>query len=200
MANASFNCAKALLLMHLHHFTAGMLIAIAAFSFPSPASAARLAHIQDQTGHSFTMAELRGEPLALTFVAAHCTDACPLVNAQFAIAQRTIIAQKLHVRLLTVTLDPEHDPPATMRNLAHVFDADPRYWLVASGDRPEVHAIMAAFGVVAERGKKGYADVHTTFVYLLDSRGRLRKTMLASSGLGSELVAELQQNWRELTT
>ena len=38
----------------------------------------------DQTGHAFTLGSLRGSPVALTFVSAHCTDACPLINAQFA--------------------------------------------------------------------------------------------------------------------
>jgi cytochrome oxidase Cu insertion factor (SCO1/SenC/PrrC family) len=47
---------------------------------------------------------------------------------------------------------------------------------------------MSAFGVVAQRGREGYADVHTTFVYYIDSRGNLRKTMLASTALTQQLV------------
>ena len=176
-----------------------LLAAIAALSLPGTASASE-ARLQDQTGRTFTFPALRGEPVVVTFVAAHCTDACPLINEQFALAQREIAGKHLRVHLLTITLDPEHDPPATMRHLARVFGADPRYWLVASGDIPDVHAVMQAFNVTAERGAKGYADVHSTFVYLFDSHGRLRKTMLASYDLGEQLVAALRENWQVLTT
>jgi cytochrome oxidase Cu insertion factor (SCO1/SenC/PrrC family) len=105
----------------------------------------------------------------------------------------------VNVRLLTITLDPEHDPPAVMRDLAHRFSADPRRWLVASGSVKEVHAVMNEFGVQAERGRGGYAEVHTTFVYIFDKRGRLHKTMLASTMLGAQLADEVRTQWRVLS-
>ncbi|HEY8296886.1 MAG TPA: SCO family protein [Candidatus Baltobacteraceae bacterium] len=180
--------------------TATILVAIAALGLASPGGAAQAPHLQDQTGHRFTLASLRGTPLVLTFVAAHCTDACPLVNAQFAMAQRQIQDAHLRVRLLTVTLDPEHDSAATMRHLANVFSANPHNWLLASGNVADVHAIMTQFKVIAERGERGYADVHTTFVYFIDTHGRLRKTIIASTDLGTMLVAILHQNWRALAS
>lgn len=146
----------------------------------------------DQRGKSFTLDALRGRALAVTFVAAHCTDACPLINAQFADAARRVARAHIPARLVTITLDPEHDSPATMRELAKRFDADPRYWLLAGGSIPDVHAIMRAYGVVSVEGKHGYHDEHTTFVYLFDATGRPTQTMLASSGLSDALVDALR--------
>lgn len=157
-----------------------------------PASVARPSLI-DQRGRSFTLSSLRGRPLVLTFVAAHCTDACPLINAQFADAAHRIAIDHLDARLLTVTLDPEHDSPGTMRDLARRFDANPRYWLLASGSIQAVHAVMHEFGTVSEEGRRGYRDEHTTFVYLVDSDGRPAQTMLASSNLSDSIVAALRQ-------
>jgi protein SCO1/2 len=145
-------------------------------------------HLVDQTGRSFTLDSLLGRPAIVTFVSAHCTDACPLVNAQFADAARTIQRRKLDARLLTITLDPQHDPPSLMRAVAARFDADARYWLVAGGRVADVDAVMRAFGVVAVTGKDGYREEHSTFVYVLDRRGRLVKTMLASSDLRDDVV------------
>ena len=137
----------------------------------------------DQNGRRFTLAQLRGAPLAITFVAAHCTDACPLINAQFSDAARRIARGRLAARLLTITLDPQRDTPRTMRELSRRFEADPRYWLLASGRPADVRAIMRAFGVVSER-----EDQHTTFVYVFDSSGNLAKTLLASSALSDDIV------------
>ncbi len=153
-----------------------------------PAPAVALPHLVDQQRRAFTLLSLRGRPLAVTFIAAHCTDACPLINAQFSAASKEIARQHLRARLLTITLDPEHDSPATMREIAKRFDADPRYWLLAGGSTPDVHRIMRSFGVISVEGQRGYHDRHTTFVYLFNSDGKLVQTMLASTALTDTLV------------
>lgn len=146
----------------------------------------------DQRGHAFSLASLRGRPLAITFISAHCTDACPLINAQFAAAARRLAAQHVNGRLLTITLDPEHDSPQTMRQLAQRFGANPRHWLLAAGSAVNVHAIMRTFGVISVEGKDGDNDRHTTFVYILNSQGELTQTMLASTALDDALVDALR--------
>lgn len=142
----------------------------------------------DQRGHKFTLDSLRGEPLVITFVSAHCTDACPLINGQFADAASRIERAHLKARLLTITLDPQHDSPRTMRELAGRFNADPRYWLLAGGSVRDVFALMHEFGVYSAEGKSGYRDAHTTFVYVMDGKGQLSQTMLASSALSDAIV------------
>lgn len=163
------------------------------------ALAASLTQLEDQRGRHFTLASLRGEPTIVTFVSAHCTDACPIIDAQFARTARDVARERLRVRLLTITLDPEHDPPAVMRRLATSLDADPRYWLVASGTPDNVHRVMRAFGVIAQRGKDGYADVHTTFVYLLNRRGALSGVLLSSAGSGDYLIGEIHRYLKQLS-
>lgn len=151
-------------------------------------AAAPTPRLVDQNGTSFTLESLRGEPLVVTFVAAHCTDACPLIDGAFADAAHRLAKHHVAARLLTVTLDPDHDSPSVMRQLALRFTANHKYWLLASGTPFDVHTIMRWFGVVAVQGEHGYADRHTTFVYVFDARGRLTQTMLASTALGDAIV------------
>ncbi|HEV3155387.1 MAG TPA: SCO family protein [Candidatus Baltobacteraceae bacterium] len=146
----------------------------------------------DQTGHAFTFASLRGAPVALTFVSAHCSDACPLINAQYAAAASALDRERKGLRLLTITLDPERDSLRDMRRLAATFHANSRRWIVAGGSVADVHAVMNAFGVVATRGKDGYADFHTTAVYLIDARGVFRKVILPSNNLADQLAGEVR--------
>ncbi|HET6276141.1 MAG TPA: SCO family protein [Candidatus Cybelea sp.] len=142
----------------------------------------------DQRGRSFTLASLQGRPLVITFISAHCTDACPLIDGQFADAALRIARSHLAARLLTITLDPEHDSPRTMRELASRFDPNPTYWLLASGSIHNVHEVMNEFGVLSVEGKRGYRDEHTTFVYVMNRKGQLTQTMLASSALSDDIV------------
>lgn len=174
--------------MMLSRIRASAFAILAAIALALPAQAARLPQLVDQNGHAFTFQTLRGTPLVVTFIAAHCTQACPIVNAQFAQAAQRFARAHVRVRLLTITLDPEHDSLRDMHEIAQRFGADPRTWILASGRKADVHSIMSAFGVTAQRGRKGYADVHTTFVYFIDARGNLRKTILASTALGEQIV------------
>ncbi len=151
-------------------------------------------HLIDQTGRRFTLQSLGGKALAITFVAAHCDDACPLINAQFSAAARAVAKARIPAQLVTITLDPDHDSPATMRKLAKRFEADPRYWLVAGGKPGDVRAIMHAFGVISVEGERGYRDRHTTFVYIFNAAGHMTQTMLASSALDDDLLDALRDH------
>lgn len=138
----------------------------------------------DQTARSFTLSSLRGHPLIVTFVAASCTEACPLINAQFAQTQTLFARERIDARLLTITLDPLHDTPRVMRLLARRFSADPHRWLLASGNTGDVQRVLNAFGVRT-------GDDHTTFVYVFDKAGVLRDRLLASSVLQTQLAGEV---------
>lgn len=139
----------------------------------------------DQRGHAFSLEALRGEPVVLTFVSAHCRDACPMVNADFAQAARFSQGRAIH--FATVTLDPEHDSPSDMRHLANVFSANPAQWSFVAGPSPMVRSMMRRFGAVAN----GSED-HTTFVYILNSRGRLVATILPSNNLASQIATQVE--------
>jgi protein SCO1/2 len=145
--------------------------------------------VVDQRGRDFTLQALRGAPTVVTFVSAHCTDACPLVNAQIAQAARASLPSNTHYA--SITLDPERDTRADMANLANAFDANPSQWSFVSGTPAAIHALMKRFGVVAERGRSGYAKSHTTFIYVLDRQGRLAATILPSNHLQSILATEV---------
>jgi cytochrome oxidase Cu insertion factor (SCO1/SenC/PrrC family) len=167
-------------------------LAPARTSKTAAAPAAAQPHLIDQLGRRFALASLRGKPLVITFVSARCSDACPLIDGQFADAATRIERAHIAARLLTITLDPEHDSPQTMRELAKRFGANPRYWLLAGGSLRDVHTIMQNFGVVSVEGRHGYHDEHTTFVYFFDGAGKLAQTMLASSNLSDAIVDALR--------
>ena len=177
-------------------FTAPSIFAVALLASTAGASGS----LVDQRGMPFNLHMLDGTPVALTFIATHCRDACPLVNAQFEQLQRQLKATRAPIRLVTLTLDPQHDHLGEMQRIARTFEADPRYWTLATGSRPAIERIMHRFGVVAQTDARGYADIHTTFIYVLDKRGKLVKAMLAGSSLSADLFTELQHDWRKLNS
>ncbi|MBC5815516.1 MAG: SCO family protein [Candidatus Eremiobacteraeota bacterium] len=100
--------------------------------------------------------------------------------------------------MLTLSLDPEHDTSRDMRQIATTFGADPRFWIVGSGSKNDIRALMHRFNVTSSRGNRQYDDIHTTFVYMIDKHGHIVKTMMASTNLPADLFAELQRTWNKL--
>ncbi|TAM58312.1 SCO family protein [bacterium] len=145
----------------------------------------------DQRGERFTLAALRGHPVVMTFAATRCTDACPLANAVFAQLQRRLSAAHRDARLLTVTLDPRYDTPFVMARLATTMGANSGRWILASGAPGDVARFMRAYGVVAQAGKDGVPDVHSTVIYLIDRRGRLAKRLLLSTAAADAVLSAL---------
>ncbi|MGD0968196.1 MAG: SCO family protein [Candidatus Aquilonibacter sp.] len=155
---------------------AALIVAIAAVR--GGHAGPRRVELIDQLGRHFTLDDLRGRPLIVTFISAHCDGVCPLIESQVAAAAERQRLDHGSVRFLTISLDPERDTHADLVHIAHTFNADPSYWLIAGGQPAGVHQMMQAFGVDVSRGADGYADAHTTFMTVLDSDGRVAGTML----------------------
>ncbi|MBV8637944.1 MAG: SCO family protein [Candidatus Eremiobacteraeota bacterium] len=150
-------------------------------------------HLVDQRGSQFAFENLRGAPIVLSFISAHCTDTCPLIDAQIARTVHRLGSSPLAVRFLTVTLDPERDSAADMHRIAHEFEAHSPRWIVASGHTADVHALMRRYGVEISRDSHGYATAHTSFIYILNPQLRVRRTLLASGDLAEQLFREVSQ-------
>ena len=147
----------------------------------------------DQLGAPFSLGALHGEPVVVTFVATRCTDACPIANEMFSRLDERLRKDHVRARLVTVTLDPAFDTPFVMARFAREYRADPRTWELATGKVSDVRALMGAFGVVAPPGAGGVPDAHTSFVYVLDGRGHLARTLLLSTNIVDEAAKLLRE-------
>jgi cytochrome oxidase Cu insertion factor (SCO1/SenC/PrrC family) len=156
---------------------------------PALAAAARDARdvpLIDQNGAPFTLRGLR-RPTAVIFVASRCGDACPIAEALFARLAGELARGRVDARLLTVTLDPDHDPPIVMANLARAFGADAPRWRWASGKPSDVRRLLDAFNVPRLDG-----TFHGAFAYVLDAHGVPTRVVLLSTAADGELLAGLR--------
>ena len=172
--------------------------AFVATALPGRASSASAARdprtlsLVDQHGKHFRISDLAGAPVAITFVATRCSDACPIASAMFSKLQARLRKDRTKATLLTVTLDPTFDSPFVMAQYAHEWDADARTWRFVSGDPKAIRAMMGALGVVAVKGKDGVPDEHSSFIYVLDAQGRLAKTFLLSTNSVEDVAQSLR--------
>ncbi len=131
----------------------------------------------DQNGARFHLDDLRGRPSVVSFIATRCTDTCPITDAVFSKLARDGGREQL----VTITLDPQYDTPFVMARHARDLHAPVDRWRVASGSPRDVAKILAAFGVVLQYDGMGMPDVHSSFIYVFDSAGKLAKTLPLST-------------------
>jgi protein SCO1/2 len=129
-------------------------------------------------------------PVMLNFIFTTCTTICPLLSATFAQLQEKLGPEREQVRMISITIDPEHDTPARLQAYAERFDAGPQ-WRFLTGELAEVIAVQKAFG--AYRGSKMNHEPLTFLRASFDSRWvRLDGIAGASDVLGElrRLVAD----------
>lgn len=99
----------------------------------------------------FTLVERSGRPVRRTdllgavwvanFIYTRCTETCPLQTAELARLQTEF--PEADFRLVSITVDPEHDTPAALAGYAGRYGADPRRWLFLTGDKGAIYRLAS---------------------------------------------------------
>ena len=108
----------------------------------------------DQHGQRVSLPELLEsgkEPVMLNFIFTTCTAICPMMTAIFAQVQTQLGSDAGRVRMVSVSIDPEHDTPTELAAYAARFGAGPQ-WVFLTGSLDDSIAVQQAFD--AYRGDK----------------------------------------------
>ena len=87
-----------------------------------------------------------GRPVVLNFIFTTCSSICPLMSQVFAQFQQRLGADSGQVHLMSISVDPEEDTPAQLREYAHKFHAGPG-WQHYTGTIEASLAAQRAFNV-----------------------------------------------------
>lgn len=85
-----------------------------------------------------------GKPLLLNFIFATCTTICPVLSASFSSVQEKLGSDRDQVRMLSITIDPEHDRPQQLRDYAERFQAGSQ-WRFLTGEMNDIVAVQKSF-------------------------------------------------------
>jgi protein SCO1/2 len=147
------------------------------------------------TGKSLTLSSLRRNTVALAFLYTRCPDVCPLTAGQFRAAQRSLGDDASKVEFVAVSVDPEGDTPAAVREFSDLHDLSDR-WHYLIGPRAQLEAVWALYGVGSFASSGARAVEHNDAIYLIDGRGRER-AILHSSDPTNWLLDDLRALIRE---
>lgn len=129
--------------------------------------------LKDQLGRTLTQKELEGKIVVADFFFASCTSICPKMSVNMARAQERFSKYKDKVLFLSISVDPERDTVEVLSDYGRRYSADPKRWLLATGDRKQIYDLAAAFLLgVAEAGDGQF--IHSDYWVLVDTKRRIR--------------------------
>jgi protein SCO1/2 len=104
--------------------------------------------LTDQNDRTVRLTDFRGKVVLLTFIYTRC----PLMSKNFASLQERLEKQfPGKFQLLSVSIDPQFDQPALLREYAARYTKDDRTWTFGTGTTEQSDAVGALFGLVQER-------------------------------------------------
>ncbi|MGZ0656442.1 SCO family protein [Coraliomargarita sp. W4R72] len=130
----------------------------------------------------------------ITFIFTRCAamQFCPRMNAQFEALQAH--AQKdasLNLQLVSISLDPEFDRPARLKEYGQAIGADPTIWHFATGTTDAIDQLTQAFRVHRD-DSEGVLN-HTLCTALIAPDGRIQKIWRGNAWEVDEVIAALGQ-------
>lgn len=87
----------------------------------------------------------------MNFIFTSCTTICPTMSVIFSGVNKQLDADSQPVRLVSISIDPEHDTPTRLREYATKFGAD-RNWHFFTGDLADIVDLQKKLGIY--RGNK----------------------------------------------
>lgn len=135
--------------------------------------------LTDQTGKPFGMANLRDKVWIANFFFTKCTATCPQQTAQIANLQKQLKKDPRwnEIRLLSISVDPEHDSAKVLQEYAEKTGADDKRWKFLTGDRETIwnlskNGFKLAVGEAPEN--TAMPLFHSSKFVLVDAQGQIR--------------------------
>ena len=128
--------------------------------------------LTDQNGQPFSDQSLRGKPFLVFFGFTHCPDVCPTALFEVSEIMRRLGPDAARAAALFISVDPERDTPAVLKDYLSSFDPHLRG---LTGDPAAVAAVAKAYRVYYNKvplEEGDYTMDHTALVYLMDKQGR----------------------------
>ena len=126
----------------------------------------------DGDGQTVTEARFRGRWMMVYFGYTHCPDSCPTALQDMANALDALGPKRAEVAAVFITVDPERDTPAVMKDYVAAFDSA---IVPLTGSVEAVARVARAYRVFYGKhptSEGGYDMDHSSIIYVMDRAGR----------------------------
>ena len=136
----------------------------------------------ERSGKNIRLGDLRGKVWVADFIYTNCKDTCPLQTAEMAKLQeqwQRRWADRSDFKLVSFSVDPDHDTPQVLSHYADNFGADRDRWWFLTGNKEQIaNLVQAGFRLSAapltENGSDDQVILHSPRFVLVDGDAQIR--------------------------
>ncbi len=130
--------------------------------------------LTEKNDEILSLDDLKGQIWVADFIFTRCGGPCLSMSKKMSQLQ-TAFAHADDVKLVSVSVDPEFDTPAVLRDYADRFNAKPEKWLFLTGEKPAVLELAkSSMKVTVEEATDSSPIIHSTYFILVDQLGNIR--------------------------
>ena len=148
--------------------------------------------LTNESGEPFTLSELSGSIIVLTFTFTECRDICILIEANIALSQ--ILIEDGHpgtVEFVSVTVDPRND---TVEALAAYMDERGYGWTHLTGAKDVLEDVWADWWVFVLASNESRSEVgHSGLTWIVDTDFKRRMYLSGDTWTPADLVEDLEK-------
>lgn len=127
-----------------------------------------------QNGNKFSIKDVRGKIVAVSFTYTSCIDTCPLLTAKMVSVQKKLGSKfGSEVYFVTVSMDPDVDRPDVLKAYAKALGCDLGGWAFVTGTEDEIQQVARDYGIFRKKREDGEVD-HTLLTSIIDHTGTVR--------------------------
>lgn len=135
--------------------------------------------LTERSGAAVGTRDLLGKVWIADFIFTRCAGPCPLMSGSMKNLETALAGQG--VKLVSFTVDPDHDTPERLTVYANRFGSGAESWLFLTGDKKTIHDLsrqhfLLGITEVPEEERQNAEDaiMHSTRFVLVDPQGRIR--------------------------
>lgn len=169
-----------------------LCLALAAAAPAAPLVRGKFKLTDVRSGRVVDLDSYKGRLRLVFFGFTQCRVTCPVGMSRLGEALRLLGKDAEHVAPLFITIDPDRDTAAVMKDFASAFSPD---IVPLRGSPRAVQAAMRSFRLESQRvdeGNGGYQLEHPALIFLMDRDGAYLDA-LPSSGDAAALVRRVRQ-------
>lgn len=172
------------------------------YHVPTPGDVVPDFHLRNQDGRPIHLAQFRGKSLLITFIYTRCPfpNYCPLMTHNFAMVNQELkkdpaLYKKTH--LLSVSFDPEHDTPASLREYGAGYIGSGAkdafaHWDFAVAPKPVVLKMAEFFDVGITYGAND-SITHTLSTTLIGPDGKVVHFYPGNDWTPAQVLADMKK-------
>lgn len=146
----------------------------------------------NDNGKTVTDRDFRGKYMLVYFGYTYCPDVCPTTLNSIAQAMGRLGAKANQVQPIFITVDPQRDTPAVMKQYVSAFSPS---LIGLTGTPAQIAAVAKEYRVyyakhVTGPGPNDYSMDHSSIIYLMGPDGKFIAP-IAASGSGAEMAKDI---------